>query len=278
MQIDSLKYFTQVADLKSISKVASTCHISQPALSQQLAKLESELGVNLFSRSNRGVEITEKGEIVYSYAKRILDSYSALVDEIGTLETHKKVINITVGGISGNFILSNISKDIIKLFEGYEVNINNYWYNDHQVSILQNKADIVVGSTKIEDIDVISKKIGKDKLILVSKTRTDVKLDENIKIALLDEGKNKNYYSDRNVILQTDSLSTIRNFLDNDGTYAIAPYSAIIKDIEKGEIVYIKNKEYEIEFDIFISYKKNIEAETKKKILVLFKKLESILK
>lgn len=278
MQIDSLKYFTQVADLKSISKVASTCHISQPALSQQLAKLESELGVNLFNRSNRGVEITDKGEIVYSYAKRILDSYSALVDEIGTLERHKKAINITVGGISGNFILSNISKDIIKLFEGYEVNINNYWYNDHQVSILQNKADIVVGSTKIDDIDVISKKIGKDKLILVSKTRTDVNLDENIKIALLDEGKNKNYYSDRNVILQTDSLSTIRNFLDNDGTYAIAPYSAIIKDIEKGEIIYIKNNEYEIEFDIFISYKKNIEAETKKKILVLFKKLESILK
>ena len=60
MRISSLRYFYEVAQLKSISKVSKDLHISQPALSHQLFKLEKELGVTLFERSNRGVELTTK--------------------------------------------------------------------------------------------------------------------------------------------------------------------------------------------------------------------------
>lgn len=46
MHIESLEYFKQIAKVKSISKVASNSHISQPALSQQVQKLEDSLGKN----------------------------------------------------------------------------------------------------------------------------------------------------------------------------------------------------------------------------------------
>lgn len=277
MQIDSLKYFTQVADLKSISKVASNSHISQPALSQQLAKLESELGASLFNRSNRGVEITKKGEIVYSYAQRILESYNNLVDEIEDCADINSEINITSDGISSNFIISSASMDIIDIFDDFEVNIKKKWYMDQHISILQNKSDIVISRTKIDDSDVICKKIGSDKLILVGKNRDFKYIEDNLLIALLDDGRNAGYFVDKNLVIRTDSLSTIKSYLENERSAAIVPYMPVKELLKNGEIIDLKNTSYEIEYDIFLSYKKDIESNLKKKILILTKKLESIL-
>ena len=68
MRISSLRYFYEVAQLKSISKISNNLHISQPALSHQISKLEKYLGVKLLERSNTGVELTTKGQVMYKYA------------------------------------------------------------------------------------------------------------------------------------------------------------------------------------------------------------------
>ena len=70
MHIDSLNYFYQVANSKSISTVAKNSHISQSALSQQIAKLENKLNVKLFTRTNKGVSLTPEGEILFKYLKQ----------------------------------------------------------------------------------------------------------------------------------------------------------------------------------------------------------------
>ncbi|MEG1002905.1 MAG: LysR family transcriptional regulator, partial [Clostridium sp.] len=108
MQIDSLKYFYEVAELKSISKVANNSHISQPALSHQLSKLEKELGAKLFERSNRGVELTSQGEILYNYAKEIILSHNNLVEEINANSLNKSEIGITNSSIYANFLVANM--------------------------------------------------------------------------------------------------------------------------------------------------------------------------
>ena len=72
MQYRHLHYFVSVVEAGSFSRAASTIHIAQPALSQQIAQLEEQLGVSLLLRSARGVRPTAAGEVLYREASSIL--------------------------------------------------------------------------------------------------------------------------------------------------------------------------------------------------------------
>lgn len=72
MEIRQLRYFVKIADLGSVSRAAEALHVAQPALSQQVAQLEGELGQPLLVRRSTGVRMTEQGEVFYRHAQRIL--------------------------------------------------------------------------------------------------------------------------------------------------------------------------------------------------------------
>lgn len=278
MQIENLKYFTEVADLKSISKVANNSHISQPALSHQLSKLENELGANLLKRSNKGVELTGQGQILYNYAKEILLSYNSLVEEIGIKDDANNELRITSSGISANFLVSNISMNIIKIFKNFDVNISNNWNINHQVSLINNKSDIVVGTEAINDVDLASNYIGSDSLILVSRNKVKKENIDEITIALLDDGyKNNLEISIPNIKIKTNSLTTIKNYLKNDKTGAIVPKVAVKEELNTGELINLEYNEYELKYNLFVTYKKDIDSALKSKITMFIKELENVL-
>jgi LysR family tcuABC transcriptional regulator len=68
MDLRQLRYFTQIVEAGSLSKASRQLFIAQPALSQQLAKLEGEVGKPLFQRSSKGVAPTENGLALYHHA------------------------------------------------------------------------------------------------------------------------------------------------------------------------------------------------------------------
>jgi len=72
MNIRDLQYVVAVADEGHFGRAAVKCHISQPALSGQILKLEEYLGVTLFERTNRSVQITQIGEQIVEQARRLL--------------------------------------------------------------------------------------------------------------------------------------------------------------------------------------------------------------
>jgi LysR family nitrogen assimilation transcriptional regulator len=72
MELRQLRYFVAIADQGSFSKAAERVFIAQSALSHQLAQLEDELGVSLFARSRRGVELTDAGQRFLPHAVSIL--------------------------------------------------------------------------------------------------------------------------------------------------------------------------------------------------------------
>ena len=77
MEMHQLRYVVAVARCKSFSRAAERCHVSQPSLSQQIQKLEDELGERLFDRMKREIRLTSHGESFLVRALRILDEVDA---------------------------------------------------------------------------------------------------------------------------------------------------------------------------------------------------------
>jgi len=72
MEIHQLRYFVAVAEESSFSRAADRERVAQPSLSQQIQKLEAEVGQKLFDRLSRSVVVTEAGKCLLEYARNIL--------------------------------------------------------------------------------------------------------------------------------------------------------------------------------------------------------------
>lgn len=79
-----LRYFLAVVDQGNFSRAASHCNVSQPTLSVGIAKLERELGIPLFIRSNQRVELTDGGARFLVHARRIEREFNLAVQAMGT--------------------------------------------------------------------------------------------------------------------------------------------------------------------------------------------------
>jgi len=72
MEFHQLRYVCAIADTGSFSRAAERCHVAQPSLSQQVLKLEEDLGIKLFDRLGRSVRLTEAGRAFLPHARSIL--------------------------------------------------------------------------------------------------------------------------------------------------------------------------------------------------------------
>jgi LysR family hydrogen peroxide-inducible transcriptional activator len=77
MEFHQLRYFCAVAEAGSFSRAAEQSHVSQPSLSQQIMKLEDELGTRLFDRLGRSVRLTETGQAFLPRARAVLRELEA---------------------------------------------------------------------------------------------------------------------------------------------------------------------------------------------------------
>ncbi len=93
-----LRVFVSVAQAGSFSRAAKAMFLTQSAVSQQIHALEAGLGVQLFARRHRGVQLTEAGERLLTYAEKILwlvGTAESEVMEIGNLDTGKLLVGAT---------------------------------------------------------------------------------------------------------------------------------------------------------------------------------------
>ena len=82
MELRQLKYFVEVGRLKSYSQASKTLFITQSTISQQIRKLEEELGVELLTRDTRHVALSDYGEQFYPCAVQILEEARAGAERI----------------------------------------------------------------------------------------------------------------------------------------------------------------------------------------------------
>lgn len=72
MELHQLRYLCAIVDTGSFSRAAESCHVAQPSLSQQISKLEDELGTRLFDRLGRSVRLTDAGRTFLPHARAVL--------------------------------------------------------------------------------------------------------------------------------------------------------------------------------------------------------------
>jgi LysR family hydrogen peroxide-inducible transcriptional activator len=96
MDLGQLRYFSKIVEHRSFTRAAEDCFVSQPALSQQIGKLERELGQPLFERQGRTIRLTPAGQMLQTHAEKILH----------LVEDAKR--QITDDGETGKILLSAI--------------------------------------------------------------------------------------------------------------------------------------------------------------------------
>lgn len=98
MELRQLRYLVALADEQHFTRAAARAQIAQPALSQQIRKLEQELGVPLVDRTTRRVHVTEAGELLAARARRVLaelDDARAELEQLTGLVSGRVTIGLT---------------------------------------------------------------------------------------------------------------------------------------------------------------------------------------
>lgn len=95
MKVEHIEMFLQIADNGSISKTAQQGYITQQGLSLALKQIESELGISLFYRNNKGVSLTEEGKAFYRTGKKMLEAYKEYIYALRSGEEND-VVNLFI--------------------------------------------------------------------------------------------------------------------------------------------------------------------------------------
>lgn len=113
MNISQLRYFTTVAQLQNMSRAADFLHVSQSALSKQIASLEAELGVALFDRNGKKIVLNKAGKRFFESGNTILQELKAAEEDIRLFDSAAdRRIRIGTESITEDFFdcLSQFSK------------------------------------------------------------------------------------------------------------------------------------------------------------------------
>jgi LysR family transcriptional regulator, transcriptional activator of the cysJI operon len=121
MDIEMLRVFCDLADLRSFSKTAEKHNLSQSAISQQLAQLELFYKCQLISRKRRPIELTKDGQLLYQASKDIIERHEQFLNELRSLQK-TTVSRINIGAIFS--IGMHTLPDYVKKFMVNYPNIN----------------------------------------------------------------------------------------------------------------------------------------------------------
>lgn len=122
MDIRHLQYVLEVARSRSFTKAADALHISQPTISKMIRNLENELGIEVFIRNGKQVELTDSGQVIVAHAQHILHSFKNLSSELSDLTQLKRGrIRIGLPPMVGSRFFPSVMSEFRKRYPGIDL-------------------------------------------------------------------------------------------------------------------------------------------------------------
>lgn len=137
MEIRQLRYFIAVAEEMHFNRAAARLHIAQPALSQQIQRLERELKTMLFARTTRSVELTETGKVLLVAARRvIMESEDALRSIEQAVEGRTGTLRVGFVGSAALNLIPRIVPPLRQMYPDLELELHELT-TEQQLSSLE---------------------------------------------------------------------------------------------------------------------------------------------
>ena len=155
------KVFYTVAKHKHMTKASEELHISQPAISQSIKKLEEQIGGTLFLRSNKGMELTQEGKMLFEYVKSALELINNAENEFTSFkDLSKGEVKIGCSTTLTKLVLMNALKDFHLDYPNININITNdltsNLINDLKLGkldfVIYNESNIIETNLNLEKI------------------------------------------------------------------------------------------------------------------------------
>lgn len=288
MNIESLKSFFLIARAGNISNITNEVHLTQSALSQQIQRLESELSKTLLIRSNKGVELTTNGKIVFKYTEHILRIHEKMMMELAASENTSTNIKIQACNATADYVLPCTLIEGNKVFPNHNYELKNYPSNEIIPNVSRDDCDIgfsCASDIETDNTELVIEKVGKIKIVLVSKNKNtfpdEASLKQllgsclinftetnNITNTLIKNLKRLGYSQDCfNCNFRVDGIESAKKMVLKDFGVAFLPYISIKEELYKKQLKIISVPELNMDLDIIMIYRKDISSHVKDFVL-----------
>ena len=161
VDLELYKVFYVVAKHKHMTRASEELHISQPAISQSIKKLEEQLGGTLFLRSNKGMELTNEGAMFFDYVKGALELINNAENEFTSFkDLTKEEIKIGASTTLTKILLMDAIKKFHKDYPNININITNDLTSTLISDLEKGKLDFVIfNEGNIKEKNIETKKI-----------------------------------------------------------------------------------------------------------------------
>jgi DNA-binding transcriptional LysR family regulator len=264
VNIDVLRTFVELVETGSFSKTAETSYISQSAVSQQLAKLEKALSVQLLSRGGGVVAPTEAGKVFYQGAGEIIERWETLLGEVrAAAQAVRGVLRVGTIYSVGFYLLDSLARRFLGQHAEVSLHVEYTKWNRIYSAVISGEMDLglVACPEKNRSLEIIP--LTEEDLVLAtapehplaSAQDVDPKLlaDEPF-IAFEDKVPTRmridRLLKDHGVridpVMEFDNIELLKRAVEVNAGVAILPLDNIIREVERGEIAYARIRDGEV--------------------------------
>ena len=261
MNIDVLRTFCNLVDTGSFSKAAELNYISQSAVSQQLAKLERELSVQLISRGGGLVAPTESGKTFYNGAREIIRRYEQLIGEVRSVEDSVRGV-LRVGTIYsvGFYLLDSFVRKFLKRYPEVDLHMEYTQGSRIYAAVISGEMDlgVVACPEKHRSIEMIP--LADEELVVAfspkhrlagKRTVTPVDLVGEKFVAFTQDIPTRRHIDKClkkagvkvDIAVEFDNIELLKRAISVEAGLSILPRENVKREVGYGELAYAKIKD-----------------------------------